>query len=259
MSRVICVASGKGGAGKTTGVANIGIALSELGEKVLVIDADIAMANLSLILGMQSSPITLHEVLLDEATVSDAIYEGPKGISIMPSGLSIESYQKADSSRLKEVINDLKDEYSFILIDAPAGIEKNVISAMVAAEQTIIVLTPDTPSLADALKTKMIAQKSGAKPIGVIINFVGMEKGEITTDKIVKLLELPSYGSVPFDIEVRKTFIDGKNKPIILRNPNNRASKAFKEIALRITGKATEEKKEKKSFFASIFEIFKRR
>src|SRR3989344_3148945 len=126
MSRVIALASGKGGVGKTTITANLGIALAQRGQRVLLIDADIAMANLSLILGMHSSPITLHDVLLGEASIQDAIYDGPAGIAFIPSGLSLESYRRVDSERLEQVVESIKDQFDFILLDAPAGIEKNV-------------------------------------------------------------------------------------------------------------------------------------
>ena len=104
MTRVITIASGKGGTGKTTLTANLGIALAKAGKKVLLVDADVAMANLSLILGMQSSPITLHDVLLGESQVHDSIYDGPSGLHFIPSGLSLDNYKRVDSERLAGII-----------------------------------------------------------------------------------------------------------------------------------------------------------
>ena len=117
MARVITIASGKGGTGKTTVTANLGICLSKLGKKVLLIDADVAMANLSLILGMQSSPITLHDVLLGEAQVHDAIYDGPEKLHFIPSGLSLDNYKRVDSERLSSLVSELTENYDFILLD----------------------------------------------------------------------------------------------------------------------------------------------
>lgn len=84
MTRVIVVASGKGGVGKTTITANLGVALSTYGEETLVLDADVAMANLELILGMEGKSVTLHDVLSGDASIEDAIYEGPGGVKVVP-------------------------------------------------------------------------------------------------------------------------------------------------------------------------------
>ncbi|MDO8538384.1 MAG: cell division ATPase MinD [archaeon] len=263
MSRVITVASGKGGVGKTTITANLGIALAQRGQRILLIDADIAMANLSLILGMHSSPITLHDVLLGESSIQDAIYDGPAGISFVPSGLSLESYRRVDSERLEQVVESIKDQFDFILLDAPAGIEKNVTSCLAASDQVLLVSSPDSPSVADVLKTKITAQRIGVAPLGIILNFVRGEKGEIPQDDIMKMLELPLYGVVPFDDEVRKSFMQEKVQPLILRKPNSPAAIAIRKIAAKLDGMPIEFKNVSSGsfigrFFNSLFSIFRR-
>src|SRR3989338_4275778 len=135
MGRVISLISGKGGVGKTTITANLGIALAKRGLNVCLVDADIAMANLSLILNMQNSPITLHDVLLGEASVQDAIYDGPAGVRFMPSGLSLENYRRVYSESLHGVIESLRQQYDFGLLDCAGGIEKNVIAAISASDE----------------------------------------------------------------------------------------------------------------------------
>jgi len=264
MGRTITIASGKGGVGKTTLTANLGIALSQAGFSVCLIDADVAMANLSLLLGMQSSPITLHDVLLGEASAEDAIYDGPSKINFIPSGLSLESYKRVDSERLESVVKDIADRYDFILLDAPAGIEKNVLSSISAASELLLVATPDAPSIADVLKTKIVAQRIGSKPIGVVINLVRGEKGEISSEDVMKMLELPIYGLIPYDEEVRKSFLQEKISPVIVRKPSAPASLAIQKIALKLSGKQVVfEVPKKQSFFSSIFgrlfSIFKKK
>lgn len=249
MGRIIVLASGKGGTGKTTITANLGIALAMKKQRVLLIDADIAMSNLSLHLGMQSAPITLHEVLLGEAGIEDAIYDGPKGVELIPSGLSLETYRRIDSERLKSVVSSLKENYDFILLDAPAGVEKNVMSALSAGEELILVTDPSSPSIADALKTKIIAQKLGSRPIGIIINFVHGEKGEIQKEQIMKLLELPSYGTIPYDAEVRKSFMSETVQPVMIRKPDSPASKEIMKVADKLIGIEVQEEKPKKESF----------
>jgi septum site-determining protein MinD len=260
MSRIITIASGKGGTGKTTLTANLGICLSRLGKKVLLIDADVAMANLSLILGMQSSPITLHDVLLGEAQVHDSIYDGPEGMHFIPSGLSLDNYKRVDSERLSSIVNELSDNYDFILLDAAAGIEKNVLSAFSASQETLLVTIPTSPAIADALKTKLVAQRLGSKVIGVIMNFVMGEKGEINRQEASSILELPIYGLIPYDPEVRKSFMQQKVAPVSIRKPNSQAAQEFQKIASRLTGTKVQENQEKKTgFFSKLFSKFRKR
>ncbi len=264
MGRIITIVSGKGGVGKTTITANLGIALAKHGKRVLLIDADVAMANLSLLLGMQSSPITLHDVLLGESNIRDAVYDGPGGVSFVPSGLSLESYRRVDSERIEQVVREIADEYDFVLLDAPAGIEKNVMAAISAADQVLLVTAPDSPSVADVLKTKIVAQRLNVQPIGLIINFVRREKGEITSDDMMKMLELPVYGEVPYDDEVRKSFMQENVSPVMIRKPNCPAAVEMQKIASKIGGYSSELKnlrveKQKKGFLSRIFGFFSRR
>ena len=260
MARVIAIASGKGGTGKTTITANLGIALARQKQKVLLIDADVAMANLSLILGMQSSPITLHDVLLGEAQVRDAIYDGPEGVRFIPSGLSLDNYKRVDSERLAGIVSQLQDEYDFILLDVAAGIEKNVLSALAASQETLMVTMPTSPAIADALKTKLVAQRLGSKVIGVVMNFVMNEKGEITRNDVANMLELPIYGTVPYDPEVRKSFMQEKVAPVLVRVPKCPASEEITRVASRLTGMKPQDAPAKKGgLFGWFFGLFKKK
>jgi septum site-determining protein MinD len=263
MGTVYALASGKGGVGKTTITANLGIALAQRGKRVLLVDADIAMANLSLLLGMHSSPITLHDVLLGESSLQDAIYDGPGGISFVPSGLSFESYRRVDSARLSGVIASVKEDFDYILLDAPAGIETNVMSALSASDNVLLITMPVSPSIADVLKTKIVAERLGAKPIGLIVNFVRNEKGEVSGEDIMKMLELPIYGLVPYDEDIRKSFMREKIMPTILFKPNAKAIEAINTIAEKLTGVPTTIKFKKKGpitrFLNKLFSIFKRK
>lgn len=261
MGRVISVISGKGGVGKTTISANLGIALAKRSLKVCLVDADIAMANTSLLLNMQNSPITLHDVLLGEASVQDALYDAPAGLKFLPSGLSLENYRRVDSERLQSIIETLKPQFDFILLDCAAGIEKNVLAAISSSDEVVLVAMPTSPSIADVLKAKITAQRLGAKPIGVILNFVRDEKGEVRKDDVMKILELPVIGSVPYDDEVRRSFMQENIMPFIVRSPGSPASLAVQKIAAKIAGLPlpVEEKKPGlfSTFFKSLFAIFK--
>ncbi|HOZ35432.1 MAG TPA: cell division ATPase MinD [archaeon] len=256
MGEIFAIVSGKGGVGKTTLTGNLGIALSELGYSVLLIDADLAMANLSLLMGLKTPPITIHDVLLGSAPATDAIYDGPKGTKILPAGLSLSFYTRVDIERLVAVTNDLKSKFDFILIDSPAGIEKNVIAAMSASSQILLITEPTAPSVADAFKAKIVAQRLNQRVFGVIINKHSNTKGEISENEIMKMLELPSYGKIPYSDDIRESFLLKKIKPLLIHNPNCSAANSFRAIARKITGKETEviNTEKKKGLFSGFFE-----
>lgn len=215
---------------------NLGIALVQKGFSVCLLDADIAMANLSLLLGMQSSPITLHDVLLGEASVNDAIYDGPGGVKFIPSGLSLENYRRVDPERLEAIVDSIANKFDFILLDSPAGIEKNAVASIGASDEVLLIATPDPPSIADALKTKIVSQRLNKKVVGIVLNFVRQEKGEIQDVEVSKMMELPIYGLVPYDQEVRYSFQQEKSGPVVLRDPKNQASLAIQKVAAKLTG-----------------------
>lgn len=236
MGRSITIVSGKGGVGKTSITANLGIALAQRGVSVCLVDADIAMANLSLLLGMQSSPITLHDVLLGEAGVQDAVYDGPAGLKFIPSGLSLENYRRVDADRLATVIKSIQHKFDFVILDGPAGIEKSVLASIAATEECLLICTPDSPAIADVLKTKIVAQRLGSKPVGVVLNMVRAERGEIGKDEVSRMMELPVYGAIPYDDEMRHSFQRDKVVPVMLRNPQAKSCIEIQRLAARLAG-----------------------
>ena len=144
MFRAYTIASGKGGTGKTTVTVNLGTSLAQLGKETFILDADIGMANLGLVLGLESVPVTLHEVLAGKASVDDAIYEGPNGLKVVPSGISLQGFQNADPEKMKDVMRDLIGRSDFLLIDAPAGISKDGVVALAIADEVILVVNPES-------------------------------------------------------------------------------------------------------------------
>ena len=261
MGKIIAILSGKGGVGKTTITAELGIALAKRNLKVCVVDADVAMANLSLLLSMQGAPITLHDVLLGESVIHDAIYDGPMGLKLVPSGLSLDSYRRVDPERLSSVLEKIAPIFDFILLDCPAGIERSVIAAVSAANEVLLLTTPSSPSIADVLKAKIICNRLNVKVIGVIINFVRQEKGEIKKEDISKILELPIYGLVPFDDELRQSFIQEKPVPLMVRNPGSPAALAIQKTASKLAGLPVQFDlgARREGFLSRLLSIFKRR
>jgi septum site-determining protein MinD len=248
-ARTIAIASGKGGVGKTTVCANIAIAMAQLGKKVTLLDADLAMANLGITLGMEDTPTTLHEVLSGDANVEDAIYEGPAGLKFIPSGLSLDTFLRIDIEKLKPVVEKLLETSDILLIDAPGGLGKNVLGAMISAAELLIVTMPDPSALADALKTKLVGNRLNMEILGVVLNMVRSDKAEVTPEEVSVLLDAPILQSIPYDNNVKRGSVEGK--PVIVRNPDSPAAKAFRKVGAMLVGE--EIKDEKAGFFQKIF------
>ena len=228
MTRIISFSSGKGGTGKTLVVANLGAAAARLGKRVTIIDADMPMANLGLVLGLERPKVTLHEVLAGEAEISDAIYPGPEGMEIVPSGMSLEMLRKVKLSQMEEVVKVLARGKDAVLIDSPSGLGRDAIFAMKASKETILVITPDIAALSDAFKAKMIAERLGVKPIGVIISRATGKDFDVSEKEIAAMLELPVLAVIPEDSKLRKSATVGE--PVVTTEPDSPSAKAFKEL-----------------------------
>ena len=243
MTRIITLASGKGGTGKTTVAANLGAALAQRGKRVIALDADVTMANLGLVLGLEGRKTTLHDVLSGGAKLSRAIYRGPAGLKVVPCGMSLNGISGVRLDLLKKVIVELASKADFLIIDGPSGLDRDMITALAAAQEVILVITPDFASLSDALKVKIIAEHLRVKPIGVLINRASGERTDLSQKDVGSTLDLPTLGVIPEDIEVRRSAAFGE--PVIIRSPRSPAAKAFNKLAEDLvkqkTAKASDE------------------
>ncbi len=234
MVRVYTIASGKGGTGKTSVTVNLGTALAMLGKKTIVLDADIGMANLGLLLGLERCKITLHEVLSGSAEINEAIYEGPAGLKVVPSGLSLKGFQKSKPDRLKQVMTALIDGMDYVLIDAPAGISKDGIIPLAIADRVLLVVNPELASMADALKTKALTEMLGRHIEGAILNRAELEKTELNRNKVSEILGVKILELIPEDVNVRRAA--AFKVPAVIRTPTSPASIAFRRLAAQIAG-----------------------
>jgi septum site-determining protein MinD len=204
-------------------------------------DADIGMANVGLLLGLQDAPITLHEILAGKGTLNEAIYEGPAGLKVIPSGLSLQGFQQADPERIRDVMSELIKRCEFLLIDAPAGISKDGVVPLAVADEVVLVVNPELSSIVDALKTKILTEVVGGQVLGSIINRVDQEKVEVITKKMEKVLGVKVIGTIPEDPNVRRAA--AAKTPIVVKYPASPASVAFKRIASDLVGVAYKEEK----------------
>ncbi len=236
MTRVITIASGKGGVGKTTISANLSIALSILGWDVLVMDMDLNMANLELILGLEGKPVTLQEVLSGKEDIYDAIYVGPGGVKIIPAGLSLNNLKYIKRERLEDVFNSLIGDVEILLVDSPAGLERDALDAMSLADEIILVTTSEVTSVSDTLKTKLVADKMGIDIIGVVINRKKSNNEFLNTKEIEAILEVPIISIIPENPKLISCFASGQ--PLMIKEPESKTSNCFNQLASYLMGQS---------------------
>jgi len=240
---VYTIGSGKGGAGKTLFTVNTGAAFAQMGLKTLVMDCDIGMANLNLVITLETkTEASLHDVLAEKADVHEAINHTSYGLDVLPSGLSIAGFKQANPEKLRDVMGQIVDEYDFILIDSPAGISKEAVVPLAVCDEAVLIINPELTSITDALKTKLLTDIVGRKVRGVVINKVLGMKGELGVSKIEELLEVGVLGVIPNDKSIVKAA--ALKVPVVIKEPDSPASKKIKEIAKKLAN-IEESKKQK--------------
>jgi len=174
--RVFAVAGAKGGVGKTTTTLDLAAALANAGHAVVVVEADLAMANavdfLDLPAEAGSGP-TLHDVLADTTPVSEATYAAPGGFDIVPSGVDLAGFAAAGIESLDPVVEQLRPEYDAVLIDTPAGVTRETLYPVEIADETVLVSTPRAASVRDADKTVEMIERLGGTVRGVVFTRSG--------------------------------------------------------------------------------------
>lgn len=242
LAPVFAVASGKGGVGKSTFVANLAIALSRLGRKVLVLDADFSLANLDVLLGLAPEH-TIQHFFTGDCTLADLIVEGPGGIHVIPGASGIPDLARVDPIRRRALIESLEQaraHHDCLLIDAPAGIGENVIQMGKAADRTLIVASPEPTSLVDAYATiKVLAAGGTMDRLGLIVNGARDDNETRTVHEQISRVcrrflgaGIPLVGSVVHDFHVQAAIRE--QRAVVEIHPHAPASRDFHRIAARI-------------------------
>lgn len=241
-AKVITVTSGKGGVGKTNITVNLAIALSEMGKRVTILDADFGLANIDVLLGIIPK-YTLADVIYDNKNIFEVLSDGPKNIRFLSGGSGIEELIKLDKIQLEKFVANiaLLDRLSdVILIDTGAGLSDNVMSFVMAADEVILVTTPEPTSITDAYALiKMVSNRDKDKKIRVIVNRAEnaneandiLNKLSIVTGKFLEL-KLDPLGFILNDEMVIKAV--KMQQPFALSFPKCQASKHIKDIGSKI-------------------------
>ena len=238
--RVIVITSGKGGVGKTTTSANIGTALAKAGNKVVLIDTDIGLRNLDLLLGLENRIVyTIVDVVEERCKLKQALVKDKKN----PNLALLAAAQTRDKSavtqdQLKEICEELKKKYDFILLDCPAGIEQGFQNAVAGATEAIVVTTPEMSAVRDADRIiGLLEAKEEIESYKLLLNRVRpnliKENDMMSVEDVVEILSCKLIGIIPEDTGIITS--TNKGEPIV-NVEKSLAGQAYRNVAQRIMG-----------------------
>jgi flagellar biosynthesis protein FlhG len=256
LARVIAVTSGKGGVGKTNTSVNLAISLADKGNRVILLDADLGLANVEVLLGLNSI-YTLQHVIDGQRTMSEILVKGPGGIAVVPgtSGIAkLADLSPSARNQIMEGLRELQARADFIIIDTMAGIGRSATSFVVAADEVLLVSTPEPSSIVDAYAMlKTIYQHRENAIVRLIANMV-MNKKEASAvySKLSNVSQqylgrkISYLGMIPRDAHVNQAVM--QSFPYTLRYPNTPASKCVEDIADRLISQKKASKGGSKGF-----------
>jgi len=255
MARFIGVVSGKGGVGKTTVVTNLSTALkTRFNKETTVIDCNVTTSHLSMHFGAYFHPLTLNNVLKNEASIEEAIFNHCTGVKIIPASLNLSDLVGVDISILYDKIKDLFGNDDFVFLDTAPGFGKEAVSAMKACKEALIVTTPDIPAVTDVIRGKGVLDELGVEPLGIILNKLTGKKFELTSREVIQLTDLPILAKIPFDLKLMESL--AAKAPIVVYDEKSLVSIEFFKLASLLTGEVYEPPK--LGFFERLSRVFRR-
>jgi|TARA_B100000768_G_scaffold102190_1_gene95144 septum site-determining protein MinD len=240
MARVIVITSGKGGVGKTTTTSNIGMTLARLEYRTLLVDADVGLRNLDLLLGLENRIIyTGLDVLNGACRLEQAIIQDKRQQKLSFFPLSSNQLKSpVTKEQVKELIERVKSDYDYILIDSPAGIDEGFQTSIQSAEEAIVVVTPEVPSIRDADRVIGILMSKNIKKINLIINRIrpNMVKNDnmMSIEDVTNILGIPLIGVIPDSEKV--IIASNRGEPLVLEDRSSLPGLAFENTARRLIG-----------------------
>lgn len=236
---VVTVTSGKGGVGKTTATANLGVALAELEQRVVCVDADIGLRNLDVVLGLENRIVyDLVDIVEGRCKLRQAMIKDKRlsSLYLIPAAQTRDKTAVSPKDMVR-LADDLRGEFDWILIDSPAGIERGFRNALAPADVVVIITNPEVSAVRDADRIIGMVEAEEKEPPRLILNRVKpdmMRRGEmLNTEDVLDVLAIDLIGVVPEDDGVITASNQGL--PVAL-NPRSKAGKAFREVALRLMG-----------------------
>ncbi len=241
MSRIIGIASGKGGVGKTLTAINLGIALQELGEQVTVVDADLTVSNLGVQLGTFSFDVSLQDVLSGKEHILNAVHQHPIGLMVVPSSLSVDDVYTGLKPNAKKLRRDLKKLKGFVILDCPPGLTDDALTVLEVVDDIVVVTNPDVPSVTDAIKVIKITRDLKKNVLGVVVNRIQGTNYELRPAEIEIMCEAPIISKIPEDKIIKKSIFE--ETPVIKYSPYSKPSIEFRRLAYYMTNRTFKEPK----------------
>lgn len=264
MGKVYVITSGKGGVGKTTTVANIGTGLASLGHKVVLLDTDIGLRNLDVVMGLENRIVydivdaATGQCKLKQAMIKDKRFEN---MYLIPAAQTKDK-NAVNESQMKAICEELKEEFDFILIDCPAGIEQGFKNAIAGADAAIVVTNPEVSAVRDADRIIGLLEANGLTEPKLIINRMRanmVKQGDMMgVDDMLEILAVKLLGVVPEDDNI--VISTNRGEPAVL-DQKSKAGQAYRYIVDRILGKDVpimQMEVEEDGFFAKLLRLFKK-
>ncbi|ANX13075.1 septum site-determining protein MinD [Fictibacillus arsenicus] len=257
MGEAIVITSGKGGVGKTTTSANIGTALALSGKKVCLVDTDIGLRNLDVLMGLENRiiydlvDVAEERCKLNQALIKDKRFEC---LYLLPAAQTKDK-SSIQPEQVKKIVQELKQDYDYVIIDCPAGIEQGFKNAIAGADKSIVVTNPEISSVRDADRIIGLLEQEEVEAPKLIVNrlrnHLAKSGDMLDVDEIVSVLSIELLGVVIDDENVIKAA--NKGEPVVMQ-PDSKASIAYRNIARRILGESVPllSLEEEKGFFGKI-------
>ncbi len=269
--RTIVVASGKGGVGKTNIVVNLALILGQWGQKVIILDTDLGMANVDILLDLKAR-FTLLDVIQGGRDIQDVILRGPAHVEVIPGGSGLSQIVNLDRQQREQLIarfSTLEEKGDLLLVDCSAGLSHDVLSFIAAADELILVTTPEPTAITDVYSIiKIVDSYKLHSQVHLIVNMINnAHDGEHVFKRIKKVcdsfldLKVVFLGGIEYDRSVSKAVLS--SYPYVLQFPHSRATQCTRHIARRILfGAETTEKEElktckKKGFMRRLLNLWR--
>lgn len=238
MSEVIVITSGKGGVGKTTTAANVGTGLAKLNKKVVLIDTDIGLRNLDVVMGLENRIVyNLVDVIEGNCRIKQALIKDKRysNLHLLPSAQTRDK-SAVTPEQMKKLTDELKEEFDYIILDCPAGIEQGFKNAVAGADRAIVVATPEVSAIRDADRIIGLLEANGLKQTELVVNRLRMDmvkRGDMMSiEDVVDILAIDLIGAVPDDENI--VVATNQGEPLV--GSDTLAGRAYMNICRRIVG-----------------------